>query len=143
MLVAKRTSDFFPTLFNDLFENFNYGMPVAANSPQMNIIENQDEFKIEMSVPGLTKEDLTLNIDSDNDLVIEMVKKNNTEENNRKQQYLRREFTTAHFKEMLTLPDIVKTEEISAKVENGVLEVMLPKIKPEEKKKLTKTIEIA
>lgn len=142
MLVAKRTSDFFPTLFNDLFENFNYGMP-KTSSPQMNIIENQEEFKIEMSVPGLTKEDLTLNIDSDNNLVIEMVKKSNTEENNKKQQYLRREFTTAHFKEMLALPDIVKVDEISAKVENGVLEVMLPKVKPEEKKKLTKTIAIA
>lgn len=143
MLVAKRTSDFFPTLFNELFDNFNYGMPVAANSPQMNIIENQDEFKIEMSVPGLTKEDLTLNIDSENNLVIEMVKKSNTEENNKKQQYLRREFTTAHFKEMLALPESVKADEIKAKVENGVLEVTLPKIKPEEKKKLTKTIEIA
>lgn len=142
MLVAKRTSDFFPTLFNDLFENFNYGMP-KTSSPQMNIIENQEEFKIEMSVPGLTKEDLALNIDSDNNLVIEVVKKSNTEENNKKQQYLRREFTTAHFKEMLALPDIVKVDEISAKVENGVLEVMLPKVKPEEKKKLTKTIAIA
>ncbi len=142
MLVAKRTSDFFPTLFNDLFENFNYGMP-KASSPQMNIIENQEEFKIEMSVPGLTKEDLSLNIDTDNNLVIEMVKKNGSEESNKKQQYLRREFTTAHFKEMLALPDIVKTEEIRAKVENGILEVTLPKIKPEEKVKLTKTIEIA
>lgn len=142
MLVAKRTSDFFPTLFNDLFENFNYGMP-KTSSPQMNIIENQEEFKIEMGVPGLTKEDLTLNIDSDNNLVIEMVKKSGSEENNKKQQYLRREFTTAHFKEMLALPDIVKTEEIRAKVENGILEVTLPKIKPEEKIKLTKTIEIA
>ena len=142
MLVAKRTSDFFPTLFNDLFENFNYGMS-KTSSPQMNIIENQEKFKIEMSVPGLTKEDLTLNIDSDNNLVIEMVKRNNTEESNKKQQYLRREFTTAHFKETLALPDIVKTEEIRAKVENGILEVTLPKIKPEEKKKLTKTIEIA
>lgn len=143
MLVAKRTSDFFPTLFNDLFENFNYGIQATTSKPQMNIIENQEEFKIEMSVPGLTKEDLTLNIDSDNNLVIEMVKKSNTEENNKKQQYLRREFTTAHFKEMLALPDIVKVDEISAKVENGVLEVMLPKVKPEEKKKLTKTIAIA
>ena len=142
MLVAKRTSDFFPTLFNDLFENFNYGMP-KTSSPQMNIIENQEEFKIEMSVPGLTKEDLTLNIDSDNNLVIEMVKKSSSEESNKNQQYLRREFTTAHFKEMLALPDIVKTEEIRAKVENGILEVTLPKIKPEEKIKLTKTIEIA
>lgn len=142
MLVARRTSDFFPTLFNELFENFNYGMP-KASSPQMNIIENQEEFKIEMSVPGLTKEDLALNIDSDNNLVIEMVKKNSAEESDKRLQYLRREFTTAHFKETLTLPDIVKADEISAKVENGVLEVMLPKIKPEEKKKLTKTIEIA
>lgn len=45
MLVAKRTSDFFPTLFNDLFENFNYGMP-KTSSPQMNIIENQEDSRL-------------------------------------------------------------------------------------------------
>ncbi|MGN0033287.1 MAG: Hsp20/alpha crystallin family protein [Candidatus Limimorpha sp.] len=142
MLLAKRTQDFFPTLFNDLFENFNYGMP-SSTAPQMNIIETEDDFKIEMSVPGLTKEDLSLNIDEDKNLVIQMVKKSKVEETNKKQQYLRREFTTAHFKEMLSLPDNVKCEEISAKVENGILNIILPKIKPEEKKKLTQTIEIA
>ena len=47
MLLAKRTQDFFPTLFNDLFENFNYGMP-AATSPQMNIIESEEEFDCEI-----------------------------------------------------------------------------------------------
>ena len=73
MLLAKRTQDFFPTLFNDLFENFNYGMP-AATSPQMNIIESEEEFKIEMSVPGLTKEDLSLNIDEDKNMVNSVAK---------------------------------------------------------------------
>ncbi len=142
MLLAKRTQDFFPTLFNDLFENFNYGMP-AATSPQMNIIESEEEFKIEMSVPGLTKEDLSLNIDEDKNLVIQMVKKNKEEETSKKHQYLRREFTTAHFKEILSLPDNVKCEAITAKVENGILNINLPKIKPEDKVKLTQTIEIA
>ena len=90
MLVTKRNPDLFPTLFNDLFNmNFTTTMP---NSPQMNIIENDESFKLERNVPGLTKEDLTIMLDKDNDLVIEMVKKNKHEEKDKNQHYLRRKW---------------------------------------------------
>lgn len=141
MLLTKRTQDFFPTLFNDLFD-WNYWTTKIANAPQMNIIENDDEFKMELSVPGLAKEDLVINIDEDKNLVIEMIKKNKVEEKDKNQRYLRREFTSSQFKEILALPDSVNLEGITAKVENGVLEVVLPKIKPEEKAKMSKCIEI-
>lgn len=71
-----------------------------------------------------------------------MIKKNKVEEKDKNQRYLRREFTSSQFKEILALPDSVNLEGITAKVENGVLEVVLPKIKPEEKAKMSKCIEI-
>lgn len=141
MYLAKRTRDLFPTLFNDLFD-WSYGNIPSMNVPQMNIIENEEEYKLELSVPGLTKEDLTLNIDDNKDLVVEMVKKTNQEEKDKNQHYLRREFTSTQFKEVLALPENVHIDHINAKIENGILEVLLPKIKPEEKKLSTKNIEI-
>lgn len=141
MYLAKRTKDLFPTLFNDLFD-WNYGNIPSMNVPQMNIIEDEEKYKLELSVPGLTKEDFTLNIDDNKDLIIEMVKKTNHEEKNKNEHYLRREFTSTQFKEVLALPENVYIDHINAKIENGILEVILPKIKPEEKKISTKNIEI-
>ncbi len=78
-----------------------------ANAPQMIIIENDDEIKKEISVPRMTKEDLEVNIDEEKNLVIEMMKKNKVEEKDKNQRYLRREFTSTQFKEILALPDSV------------------------------------
>lgn len=144
MMIAKRTSDMFPTLWNDLFD-FSFG-GYAAKTPQMNIIENENDFVIEVNVPGLTKNDLALNIDADHNLVIEMVKTENKESNQQdadaKCRYLRREFGTMQFKESVALPKDIHIEQISAKVENGILSINLPKVTAEEKRKIAQMIEI-
>ena len=60
MLLARKSQDFFPTLFNDLFD-FNWNGNYAANAaPQMNIKENNASYEMEFSVPGLTKDDLNI-----------------------------------------------------------------------------------
>jgi Molecular chaperone (small heat shock protein) len=140
MLLAKRSQDLFPTLFNDLWD-WNTGMQVSA-TPQMNIIENNDDYKLELSVPGLSKEDLNLLVDDDNNLVIEMLTKNQKEEKNQNRHYLRREFAVEQFRQSVALSDDIHKDKISAKVENGILEVTLPKMKPEEKKNVIKNIVI-
>ena len=56
--------------------------------------------------------------------------------------YLRREFSYSKFEQTLILPDDVKKEDISAKVEHGVLTVELPKV-VEEKVKVSRQIDIA
>ncbi len=140
MLLAKRSQDLFPTLFNDLWD-LNSGMQTCS-VPEMNIIENNDNYKLELSVPGLTKEDLSISIDEQDNLVIEMMKKNKKEEKQPDHHYLRREFSTEQFRQTVALSEDIHKDRITAKVENGILEVMLPKMKPEEKKQITKSIEI-
>ena len=143
MLLARKSQDFFPTLFNDLFD-FNWNGNYAANAaPQMNIKENNASYEMEFSVPGLTKDDLNISIDQEDNLVVEMTKKTEKEEKDDKEEhYLRHEFTSSQFKEIMALPDNIYKDQIDAKVENGILKISLPKREIEAEQPSIKQIEI-
>ena len=138
MLVTRRNQDFMPTLFNELL-NWN---DTTYSTPRMNIMETKDNYKLELCIPGLTKEDVKLNIDAEGNLVVEMVKENNVEEKKEEMRYLRHEFSVEHFRQTVMLPDDIHKEQISAKVENGILDITIPKVTIEEKKKALQTIEV-
>lgn len=144
MLLVNRNQNLMPALFNELFDlnNWNFRPEEQRYMPKMNVTESDKEYELELCVPGLAKEDLSLTVNSDNNLVIEMLHKEEQEEKSEKN-YLRREFKRMQFKQMLSLPENVKKEQISAKVENGILYVMLPKFTEEEKQALSQRIEIA
>ena len=110
----------------------------------MNIIENKENYLIPYSVPGLKKEDLKISIDTEGNLVVEMSKENNHKDDKKENgvRYLRREFTTEQFRNTLVLPEDIHRNQISAKVENGILEVTLPRVTVEEKKALVQNIEV-
>ena len=54
MLVTRRNQYFMPTLFNELM-NWN---DTTYSTPRMNIMETKDNYKLELCIPGLTKEDV-------------------------------------------------------------------------------------
>ena len=140
MLVTRRNQDFMPTLFNELM-NWN---DTTYSTPRMNIMETKDNYKLELCIPGLTKEDVKLSIDAEGNLVVEMTKetKNEKKENKEEMRYLRHEFSVEHFRQTVMLPDDIHKEQISAKVENGILDIVIPKVTMEEKKQAVQTIEI-
>ena len=80
----------------------------------------------------------------DNELIISVEKKNETKEEDkeRKGTYLRREFSYTQFQQSLLLPDNIERENISAKVENGVMTIDIPKKKIEETAAATRQIEV-
>ena len=127
MLVTRRNQDFMPTLFNELM-NWN---DTTYSTPRMNIMETKDNYKLELCIPGLTKEDVKLSIDAEGNLVVEMVKEDKSEkkENKEEMRYLRHEFSVEHFRQTVMLPEDIHKEQISAKVENGILTVEIPKVK--------------
>ena len=91
----------------------------------------------------VTKEDFNIHLSEDNELVISMEKKTETnEEDKQNKKYLRREFSYTKFQQALVLPDDVEKDKINANVTNGVLTIELPKRTPEEKAKINKVIEI-
>ena len=142
MLLAKRNQDLMPSLFNDLLDWNNWNTCAVDEMPKMNVSESEENYELELCVPGLAKEDLNLSIDSDNNLVVEMVQKEEKKEEKKQLHYLRREFNSMQFKQILSLPENVKKEEISAKVEHGILHIVLPKFTEQEKKALAQHIEI-
>lgn len=108
--------------------------------PAINITETEGAYEMEFAVPGLTKEDFKIQVDADANLVVSMDK---TPKASTEKRYLRQGFRTSAFRQSIVLPDDVDREQISARVENGILYIALPKLKPEVVKPEVRTIGIA
>ncbi|MDD6553641.1 MAG: Hsp20/alpha crystallin family protein [Prevotellaceae bacterium] len=126
--------------FDDML-NTNWMPRVNATAPAINVKENADAYDVELAAPGTTKEDFKVNVDNDGNLIIKMEHKENKKDENKKEHYLRREFSYSNYEQALSLPDDVEKDNIAAKVENGVLHVTLPRTHKAEKE--TKKIEVA
>lgn len=137
--IRRYEQNWLPEIFNDFFTN-DWMTRTNATAPAINVIENENDYKIEVAAPGMTKEDFRITITDDNSLVVSMEKKNENKEEQKK--YLRREFSYSKFEQSLILPDDVKREEITASVNDGVLTIDLPRLKAEEKVPAIKQIEI-
>jgi len=124
-----RTTDWLPSIINDFFGN-EWFESSNKSVPAINILENDNGFAVEVAVPGMTKEDCNVRLDdSSNTLIIEVEKKSEKEDKDKKGSYLRREFSYTQYQRRMILPDNADKEKISAKVENGVLTVDIPVIR--------------
>ena len=136
-----RTNSWIPTVFNDLF--YSDLIPkVNQTAPAINVKESDKAYTVELAAPGMKKEDFNVHINDEGNLVVKLESKQEHKEEDKNTRYLRREFSYSKFEQTLILPDDVKKDAISAKVENGVLTVELPKV-VEEKVKLSRKIDIA
>lgn len=119
----------------DVFKN-NYE---TFSIPAVNIIENFPNFVVELAVPGLQKDDFTIEVEEDTlKIASKKVEEKTTE--NQESRFRKREFNFQSFERNFQLPENVKTENIEASYENGILRITLPK---EEKKVLKKMVEIS
>ena len=137
---VRRTQNWLPSIFNDFFDN-DWMVKANATAPAINVVESDKDYKVEVAVPGMTKEDFNIHLGDENELVISMEKKVENEDKENKK-YLRREFSYTKFQQSLYLPDNVDKEKITANVANGVLTIELPKYSQEEKAKINRVIEI-
>lgn len=144
MVPVRRNQNWLPSIFNDFLTNDWLMERRNTTAPAVNIIENDDEYKIEVAAPGMTREDFKVHINEDNELIISMEKRSEEKEEDKKHKgtYLRREFSYTQFQQSLLLPDNIERENISAKVENGVMTIDIPKKKIEETAAATRQIEV-
>lgn len=122
-----------PTVFNDLFDA-DYMPKANATAPAINVKETDKAYIVELAAPGMKKEDFDVNINHEGNLTIKMERKQEANEEDKKARYLRREFSYTKFEQTLILPEDVHKDKISARVNDGVLTVELPKIQKEEVK---------
>ena len=123
---ARKSQNWLPGIFNDFFGN-EWVEKTNSASPAINIKESENEYEVEVAAPGMTKDDFSIKIDADNQLIVSMEKKEEHKDENKKERYLRREFAYTQFQQIMILPDNVEKDKIEAKVENGVLQIDIPK----------------
>jgi HSP20 family protein len=141
MMPMMRTNNWIPAVFNDLF-NTEFLPKTNCTAPAINVKESDKAYIVELAAPGMKKEDFNVHINDEGNLVVKMESKTEKKDEDKNTRYLRREFSYSKFEQTLILPDDVKRDAISAKVEHGVLTVELPKI-VEEKVKVSRQIDIA
>ena len=140
MMPVRRTQNWLPSIFDEFFDNDWLGK-TRSTAPAINVLETAQAYKIELAVPGMTKNDFNVNLDHDNNLVIDMEKK--TDKNDTNARFLRREFSYTKFQQTMIMPENVDCNKITANVENGILTIELPKFSYEETHKPGKKIEIS
>lgn len=137
----------FPRLFfDDIFgrelfnwENGNFST-TSTTLPSVNIRESADHFEVEVAAPGMDKNDFSVTLEG-NTLTISSGKEQN--ENTQEGSYTRREFSYQSFQRSFELPkNVVDEDQISARYENGLLLLTIPK-KEEAKQKPPRLIEIS
>lgn len=142
MLPSRRYGQFgLNDFFNDFFENRTLEK-VGGNVPAINVVETDNEYKLELAAPGMTKEDFKIHLNKDGNLVVELEKKHCGCKDKKECKYLRKEFSYTRFSQTLLLPDNADKEAIEARVENGILFVDVPKLQKPKDEEERKMIEI-
>lgn len=105
---------------------------VAGFSPSVNTREGDYAYHIDVDLPGVAKKDIKVEV-VDNRLTISGERKSKKEV--KEKDYYRSESSYGKFERSFTLPEGVDGENVKASCEDGVLEVTLPKLEVDKKKK--------
>lgn len=121
----QRTS--FPSLFESIFDNdpfFNTRLKQGA-LPAANVKETETSYELSLSVPGFSKEQFNIDLEKGMLHISAEVQSENEEKNDN---FSRREFFQSSFKRSFTLPEHIDEEKISAAYREGILSIFIPKL---------------
>jgi len=141
-MLARINRGFVPAYWDDFFNDtfFNNVNPAACRgtAPAVNVAEEDMAFRIDMAVPGLSRKDFRIDLENDVLTISSDIKENKED---KKHNYMRREFSYSTFKRSFQLPETIDQENIKASHDAGILTIQLPK-KEEVVQKAAKQIEI-
>jgi len=140
MLARRNNNDWMSNFFDNFFDDS--WMPrTKATAPAVNVKVNDKAYVMEIAAPGLKKDYCRISINSDGNLEVKLEDKFEHKQEDRKEHYLRREFCYSNYEQTYELPDDVDRNKITAKVNDGILSIELPK-KEEQKAEPKQTIEV-
>jgi len=91
------------------------------NTPLVNISELDDSFEIQIAIPGITKDQIKLDI-KDDQLFVTAEENSNSET-----KFLRKEYDFSTFKKVFNLNEEINQEAVEASLVDGVLTIRLNK----------------
>lgn len=110
-----------------------------TNSPKVNVKETDKAYEIEIANPGFSKDETKIEV-KDGIIYVSMTSENKDEDENSK--YHCKQWSKSSYKESWNLPNNVIEDQISAKNNDGVLIITLPKNGKEQKNEETRSITI-
>lgn len=110
---------------------------VTAFTPSVNTREGEYAYHVEVDLPGVKKGDISVDLKDD---VLTISGERKTKSEIKEKDYYKKESSYGKFQRSFTLPDNTDIENIEANSEDGVLEVVIPKLKITDKE--TKKIEV-
>ena len=125
-IVKYNNNNVFPSLMNEFFNDdlrmnfFNRRHSV----PSVNSVENNDSFEIDLAVPGMKKDDFTIEL---NDKILVISSDNSNYDQNERTRL--NEFNYSSFQRSFRVPESVELDKIKANYKNGILKIKLPKRK--------------
>ena len=128
----------FPWRFNWPPSDWHLGSELGAGMPSVDVIEREDEIVVRAEVPGFKREDIEVSL-ADDRMTIKASTESTTESDEEDGEYHRREIRRGQVSRTVTLPNAVIADDAKARLDDGVLEVTVPKAQ----KTKRQTIEIA
>lgn len=111
------------TFFNESWKpDFAGGSVWNNQQPAVNILATENGFRLELSVPGWAKEELSIQLEKQ---VLAISGRKENQEESAQPNFLRREFTTRAFRQTFRLPETIDPETVSAALVNGILTIDL------------------
>ena len=132
--------DLFDFGFNPIKTFFGDFVPSNfTNSPKVNVKETDKAYEIEIANPGFGKDDTKIEIKNG---IISVSMTNESQEGPKDEKYHVQQWSKSSYNESWNIPENVIEEQISAKHDNGVLTITLPKKEVEQKQIESRTIKI-
>jgi len=127
MNLIRKQTPFFTSLFDDYVnQDWDFKVSSSASTPAVNIKELDNQFEIDLAVPGKKKSDFEIEVEEGLLSISSSMEEDQVTE---KAKFTRREFSYNSFKRTFTIPDSVDPSNIEAHYSEGVLKLRLPKRK--------------
>ncbi len=109
--------------------------PFEGRWPRVDVEDRENDVLVRAELPGVKKDDLDVSL-SESAVTIKATSRREKEEGEKEGEYYRHEISSGAFSRTIPLPGEVDAENVQAKLEDGVLQLTLPKREQAKRKRI-------